>query len=94
MTATTAHASSWSTVPVLAWAALIGLAVLCTAWAYLLFFKLINEIGPSRALTVTFLIPIFGMLWGWLFLHEAITTDMLICTAVIVAGTQLSNRST
>lgn len=91
--AATTHASSWTAVPNLVWGALIGLAVLCTAWAYLLFFKLISEIGPSRALTVTFLIPVFGMLWGWLFLHEAVTNDMLICTAVIVAGTQLSNRS-
>jgi drug/metabolite transporter (DMT)-like permease len=72
--------------------ALCALAVGCTAVAYLLFFRLIGEIGPSRALTVTFLIPIFGMLWGWLFLNEAITTDMLVCTAVVVAGTQLANR--
>lgn len=84
---------SWAAVPNSVWAALAGLAILCTAWAYLLFFKLIREMGPSQALTVTFLIPIFGMLWGWLFLHETVTTDMLICTAVIVAGTQLSNRS-
>ena len=89
----TAPAVTWMTVPGPVWGALLGLAVLCTAWAYLLFFKLISEIGPSRALTVTFLIPIFGMLWGWLFLHETVTPDMLVCTAIIVAGTQLSNRS-
>lgn len=87
----TPHA--WSAVPASVWGALAGLAVLCTAWAYLLFFKLIGEIGPSRALTVTFLIPIFGMLWGWLFLHESVSWDMLVCTAIIVTGTQLSNRA-
>ncbi|MGE5451780.1 MAG: DMT family transporter [Acidobacteriota bacterium] len=89
----TSHLTTWSAVPGSVWAALVGLAVLCTAWAYLLFFKLIAEIGPSRALTVTFLIPIFGMLWGWLFLQETVTADMLVCTAIIVAGTQLSNRA-
>lgn len=83
---------SWLDVSPSAWMALCALAVGCTAVAYLLFFRLIGEIGPSRALTVTFLIPIFGMLWGWLFLDEAITTDMLVCTAVVVAGTQLANR--
>lgn len=84
---------SWHSVSPTVWGALMGLAVLCTAIAYLLFFRLIKEIGASRALTVTFLIPIFGMLWGGLFLGEAITWDMLVCTAIIVAGTQLSNRS-
>lgn len=84
---------SWNNVSPTVWAALIGLAVLCTAMAYLLFFKLIREIGASRALTVTFLIPIFGMLWGSLFLGESITWDMLACTAIVVAGTQLSNRT-
>lgn len=86
-------AFSWHSVSPTVWGALMGLAVLCTAIAYLLFFRLIKEIGASRALTVTFLIPIFGMLWGGLFLGEAITWDMLVCTAIIVAGTQLSNRS-
>lgn len=83
----------WQAVNGAVWAALVALAVLCTAIAYLLFFKLIGDIGPSRALTVTFLIPIFGMLWGWLFLGETITMDMLVCTGIVVAGTQLSNRS-
>lgn len=87
-----AGAFNWQSVDSNVWAALVGLAVLCTAIAYLLFFKLIREIGASRALTVTFLIPIFGMLWGGLFLGEAITWDMLACTAIVVAGTQLSNR--
>ena len=74
------------------WWALLALAALCTAWAYWLFFKLIADIGPSRALTVTFLIPVFGMLWGALFLGERISMDMIACTAVIVIGTQLSTR--
>lgn len=83
---------AWHAIPTETWAALIGLAIGCTAIAYLLFFRLIQEIGASRALTVTFLIPIFGMAWGALFLDETITREMLICTAVVVIGTQLSNR--
>jgi drug/metabolite transporter (DMT)-like permease len=69
-----------------------GLAVLCTALAYLLFFRLIARVGPTRALSVTFLIPVFGMLWGALFLHEQITPSMLAGAGVIVLGTLLSNR--
>lgn len=83
---------AWSAVPWSVWWALLALAALCTAWAYWLFFKLIADIGPSRALTVTFLIPVFGMLWGALFLGERISMDMIACTAVIVIGTQLSTR--
>lgn len=87
-----AIAHDWLNVPLAVWLALLALAALCTAWAYWLFFKLIAEIGPSRALTVTFLIPVFGMLWGALFLGERISIDMIACTVVIVLGTQLSTR--
>lgn len=75
------------------WLALAGLAVLCTGFAYDLFNRLIVRIGPSRAISVTFLIPIFGMLWGALFLGEAISLSMILGTAVILAGTFLSNQS-
>lgn len=82
----------WADVPALAWGALAGLGALCTAWAYVLFFRLIHRIGPSQALTVTFLIPVFGMLWGALLLGETITPTMLLATGVIAWGTWLSNR--
>lgn len=82
----------WLVVPTHVWWAMLALAALCTAWAYWLFFKLIGDIGPSRALTVTFLIPVFGMLWGALFLGEQISPVMIACTGVIVGGTLLSVR--
>ncbi len=82
----------WADVPLAAWASLAGLGVLCTALAYVMFFRLIQRIGPSRALTVTFLIPVFGMLWGALWLGEAITPTMLFSTGIIAWGTWLSNR--
>lgn len=66
---------------------MLALALLCSAVAYLLYYRLIADVGPSRALTVTFLIPAFGMLWGALFLGESITLPMLAGCALIVGGT-------
>jgi drug/metabolite transporter (DMT)-like permease len=63
-----------------------ALALLCTAIAYVLYFRLIVDLGATRALTVTFLIPLFALLWGALFLHETITASMLAgCALVAVA---------
>jgi drug/metabolite transporter (DMT)-like permease len=70
------------------WAGLLG--VLCTALAYLLYFRLIANIGPARAISVTFIIPLFGVLWGGMFLGEAVTPVMLAAGAVIVLGTALA----
>jgi drug/metabolite transporter (DMT)-like permease len=72
-----------------AWAAVAGLALLATGVAYLLYFRLIAHVGPARAISVTFLIPLFGVFWGALFLGEAVTPAMLLGCAVILAGTAL-----
>ena len=74
----------------LAWAAAAVLGVGCTAIAYVLFFRLIERVGASRAVTVTFLVPVFGTLWGALFLGEAVTGSMLLGGAVVLVGTGLS----
>lgn len=66
-----------------------GLALLCTALAYLLYFRLIADIGATRALTVTFLIPMFAILWGVLFLHEQVTLSMLFGCALVIAAMYL-----
>lgn len=73
-----------------AWSAAALLAVGCTGVAYILFFRLIAHIGPANALSVTFLIPVFAVLWGWLFLHEGLTVQMLLGCAVILLGTSLT----
>ncbi|WP_221029123.1 DMT family transporter [Actomonas aquatica] len=69
--------------------ALLVLAVLSSAVAYLIFYRLIADIGPTRVTTVTFVIPVFGMLWGFLLLHERITSGMLLGCAIMLAGTWL-----
>lgn len=74
------------------WIAVVLLGLLCTGAAYLLYFRLIANVGPTRALTVTFLIPLFGMLWGALFLGEAITPTMAAGCALVLAGTALILR--
>ena len=66
---------------------LAALALLCSAVAYLLYFRLIRDIGPTRAMTVTFLMPALGMLWGALFLGESVTPAMLVGAALVIGGT-------
>lgn len=73
-----------------AWGAIVAIAVLCTGIAYILYFRLIAHAGPSRALAVTFLTPVFAVLYGALFLQESITLWMVGCALVIVTGTLLS----
>jgi len=82
----------WPTqeVPATAWGAVLALGVLCTGLAYILFFRLIERAGPAKALSVTFAIPVFAIVYGVLLLGEAVTTWMLVCGLVIVLGTTLS----
>lgn len=83
---------SWPAEPVSwqAWSATILLAVLCTGIAYVSFFRLIASIGPTAAVSVTFLVPIFGVFWGATLLGESVSRNMLLGAAVILAGTALS----
>lgn len=73
------------------WIAVGALAIVCTGAAYLLFFRLIKDVGPMRALSVTFLIPVFGVLWGALFLGEAVGWSKLFGGALVLCGTALAN---
>lgn len=73
-----------------AWAATIALAVLCTGVAYILYFRLITHAGATNASAVTFLIPAFAVLWGWLFLDEAISATMVAACGVVLVGTALA----
>jgi drug/metabolite transporter (DMT)-like permease len=70
----------------------LALALLCSAFAYLLYFRLIADVGPTRAMTVTFLMPVFGMVWSVLFLQETVTLPMIAGCALIVSGIALVVR--
>ncbi len=74
----------------IAWASTVALAIACTALAYLLYFRLIERIGAVRAAAVTFLVPMFAIVWGGVFLGEAITPQMMAGGAVILVGTALA----
>jgi drug/metabolite transporter (DMT)-like permease len=73
-----------------AWLALLALGVLCTGIAYILYFRLIEQAGPARALAVTFALPVFAIFYGALFLDEKVTAWMLMWGVVVVVGTALS----
>jgi drug/metabolite transporter (DMT)-like permease len=68
---------------------LLGLAVLSTAAAYLIYFRLIERIGPTGTLSVGYLIPFFGLLWGTVALAEPINAGALAGLAVILLSVAL-----
>ncbi|HEY5718219.1 MAG TPA: DMT family transporter [Motiliproteus sp.] len=69
--------------------AVVGLGILCSGVAYLLYFRLIADLGPTSALTVTFLIPLFGVLWGYWLLDEALGWYSLAGGIAVLWGTAL-----
>ncbi|ENM5766807.1 DMT family transporter [Vibrio mimicus] len=71
------------------WSAVIALGVICTGLAYLIYFRLVKEIGAASTLSVTFLIPVFGILWGYWILDESVGLNTLIGTVLVLAGTML-----
>lgn len=73
-----------------AWMGVLMLGLLCSALAYLLYFRLMSRIGPTNTIAVTFLIPGFAVLWGWLFLGEAFTLRMAFGCAIVLLGTALA----
>ncbi|MFM1787724.1 MAG: hypothetical protein RLZZ166_191, partial [Pseudomonadota bacterium] len=67
-------------------------ALLCSAFAYLLFFRLIQAVGPTKATTVTFMIPAFGVLWGSLFLGEPLTINVMIGFLMVALASLIAMR--
>jgi drug/metabolite transporter (DMT)-like permease len=100
-----AHGSMWAAtvlaIPALAFfpspgtttagimGAALALGVMCTGVAYILYFKLIEDVGTTSALTVTFLNPLFGILWGTLFLGEVVGWYTIAGAAIVITGTAL-----
>ena len=85
-------APAWATLPAPAmWtpqatAALVLLGLFCTGVAYLPFFTLVRDIGPTLTLTVGLAVPVLGILWGWLLLGEVITVAMLAGAALVLVA--------
>jgi drug/metabolite transporter (DMT)-like permease len=71
---------------------LIAVGVVCSGLAYLPFFTLVRDIGPSRTLTVGLAVPVLGVLWGWLLLDEQVTLGMLAGAALVMAALALVLR--
>ena len=71
----------------------LALGVICTGVAFVLYYRLINRIGGPRASTVTYLIPLFGVLWAWIVLGEHLTIRMAVAAVCILGGVAVSQRS-
>jgi len=87
--------AQWPTqpIPTTSWLSVATLGVLCTGAAFVLYYRLVARIGPGRASTVTYLIPVFGVAWAWLLLGEPLTLTMAISGALILGSVALSQRA-
>jgi drug/metabolite transporter (DMT)-like permease len=79
-------------IPTHSWVSAVLLGVLCTGVAYFIYFRLIYRIGAPRASTVTYLVPLFGVVWAWIVLGEPLTLSMAIAGALILGGVALSQQ--
>jgi drug/metabolite transporter (DMT)-like permease len=86
--------ATWPGAPigVASWISALLLGVMCTGAAFVLYYRLILRIGAPRASTVTYLIPLFGVIWAWLLLGEALTASMAVAAALILSGVALSQQ--
>ena len=78
-----------ASIPPMAWIAMLGLALVSTTVAFIFYYRLIADVGPVKAITVTLLVPVFGMIWGVAFLGEPVTPGRLAGCAIILAGCSL-----
>ena len=79
-------------IPAASWGSAVLLGVLCTGVAFVFYYRLIARVGAPRTSTVTYLIPLFGVIWAWLILGEPLTLTMALAGALILAGVALSQR--
>ncbi|HEX4333366.1 MAG TPA: DMT family transporter [Usitatibacter sp.] len=76
-------------IPAMSWLAMLGLALVSTTVAFIFYYRLIADVGPVKAITVTLLVPIFGMAWGILFLGEPLTPGRIAGCVIILLGCSL-----
>jgi drug/metabolite transporter (DMT)-like permease len=86
--------ATWPSMPIpaLSWLCAVLLGVMCTGIAFAVYYRLINRIGAPRASTVTYLVPLFGVLWAWLALGEPLTMPMAVAGALILGGVALNQQ--
>lgn len=86
--------ANWPTVeiPLRSWAAVGLLGALCTGIAFVMYYRLIKRIGAARAVTVTYMVPLFGVLWAWWLLGEPLTLAMAVAGVLIVGSVMMSQR--
>lgn len=85
----------WPAQPVSmpSWLSAIALGVLCTGLAYGLYYRLVQRVGPARAVSVTYLVPLFAVGWAWWLLDEPLTVKMAIAGALILGSVAFSQRA-
>lgn len=81
-------------IPAASWLAAAMLGVVCTGIAFVMYYRLIGRIGASRASTVTYLVPVFGVAWAWWLLGEPLTLSMGVAGAMILGSVAISQRTT
>jgi drug/metabolite transporter (DMT)-like permease len=81
-----------ASIPALSWLCAILLGVMCTGFAFAIYYRLIHRIGAPRASTVTYLVPLFGVLWAWLALGEPLTLTMAVAGVLILGGVALNQQ--
>jgi drug/metabolite transporter (DMT)-like permease len=79
----------FAAIPAMAWLAMLGLALVSTTVAFIFYYRLIADVGPVKAITVTLLVPVFGMIWGVLLLGEPLTPGRLAGCAIVLFGCSL-----
>ncbi|TCV94571.1 drug/metabolite transporter (DMT)-like permease [Luteibacter rhizovicinus] len=86
--------ATWPSAPIpgKSWLCVIALGVMCTGLAYAFYFRLIQRIGAPRAATSTYLVPLFGVAWAWMFLGEALTPTMALAGAIILGSVIFSQK--
>lgn len=80
-------------IPARSWLSASMLGVLCTGIAFVMYYRLIQRIGAGRAVAVTYLVPLFGVAWGWMLLGEPLTLSMLVAGALILGSVAMSQRA-
>lgn len=86
-------AFTWSPhhVSSIAWLSVIGIGVICTAFAYVLYFRLIENVSATFAASVTFIVPLFGVIWGMIFLDERASPSTIVGGVIVLLGTALAS---